>query len=146
VRTVASLKLSKPFDFQSPFPGKEFAAWIIAAESSLSDAEKKRVADSLIGAGCRYAVCSGLDSSSWDDAVDLAYIDRYPDSDADDSRFVMTTWHDDESLDDIADFFVLNTSFDFFVPEYFLVVGIGSEASIGDAVERVQVRLTSSAT
>jgi hypothetical protein len=40
----------------------------------------------------------------------------------------MTSWHDQEPLQDIAEFFVLNTSFDFFKPSAFVIVAIGDDA------------------
>jgi hypothetical protein len=57
-----------------------------------------------------------------------------PDSSKDSTDFVMTTWHDNESMEDIAAFFALNTTFDDFVPSVFLVVGVGGETPVEQAV------------
>ncbi|HLA71012.1 MAG TPA: hypothetical protein VK624_05840 [Steroidobacteraceae bacterium] len=132
--------LTPPYSFRSPIPGQEFAAWIIGDDSLSSDG-KLQVARELIGQGCRYAVCSGTDGSAWDDAVDLAYIESHPDNSRDSTEFVMTTWHDDESMEDIAAFFALNTTFDDFVPRLYVVVGVGGATPVDRAVALTSAQL-----
>jgi hypothetical protein len=132
--------LTPPYSFRSPAPGNEFAAWIIA-DDSLPSKRKLQVARELIEQGCRYAVCSGAEGSAWDDAVDLAYIESHPDNSRDSSEFVMTTWHDDETLEEIAAFFALNTTFDDFVPSLYIVVGIGSATPVDRAVALTSAQL-----
>ena len=46
----------------------------------------------------------GVDCSAWDDAVDHANLEVYDYEDIPDDRFVMTTWHDEERLEDVFRF------------------------------------------
>ena len=128
--------LARPYEFVSPFDGREFAAWIMAADPSLTAAEQDRIADALVQQGCRYAVCSGLGCSSWDDAIDYAVVFRKRDAALPADHCVMTTWHEKEATGEIAEFFAAWAHFDGFAPERWLVLGIGNEA--GSSVLRAQ--------
>ena len=88
-------------------------------------------------------MCSGFESSKWDDAIDLAYLDTSPQSHPPDEKFVMTSWHDQESLPEIAEFFVSNTSFDFFEPTAFVIVAIGDDPRTHEAENLVRKLLQS---
>jgi hypothetical protein len=46
-----------------------------------------------------------------------------------------------QTFDEIAEFFVEHTAFDTFVPRTFVIVGIGADAPVQDAVVRVRLRL-----
>jgi len=105
----------------------------------------REVARAFVASGCRYAVCSGIDSSAWDDAVDIAYMSHVPAPD-DGTRFVMTSWHGDEPMRDVAQHFVRNTAFDFLVPKRFLLVGVGASAPVHEALRLVESEGGSSAT
>jgi hypothetical protein len=116
-----------------PFDRGEFAAWILSADPALEPAEQNSIATALIDAGCRFAVSSGYNASSWDGAVDYAYLLRHPGPEVDPANFVMTSWHENESLDEVAEFFVRNTSFETFSPKLFVVVGVGVDAPLQNA-------------
>jgi hypothetical protein len=88
-------------------------------------------------------VCSGYESSKWDDAVDLAFIDTSPNFNPPDEKFVMTSWHDQASLWEVAEFFVLNTSFDFLEPAAFVIVAVGEGARTREAERLVRELLQS---
>ena len=75
-------------------------------------------------------MATGHEASSWHDSIDIVSIDRYPNYDPPDSDHIMTTWHDNETPDDIAQFFVLNTTFDFLTPSNFLILNIGQESEL----------------
>jgi hypothetical protein len=138
--------LGRPYRFQTPVPGKEYAAWILSYDPSQTAEERDKIASDLVASGCRYAVCSGFESSKWDDAVDLAFLDTSPDFDPPDEKFVMTSWHDQESLREIAEFFVRNTSFDFFEPAAFVIVAIGESPETNEAERLVGELLQSNKT
>jgi hypothetical protein len=127
-------------------PGKEYAAWILSYDRTQTASERDKIAADLVGSGCRYAVCSGFESSKWDDAVDLAYIGTSPDFNPPDEKFVMTSWHDQESLQDLAQFFLLNTSFDFFDPAAFVIVAVGDDPEVREAEILVRQLLQSNKT
>jgi hypothetical protein len=68
---------------------------------------QKEVSEWLVRSGCLYMMAWGVRCSTWDDSVDWANIDRFEGRDIPDERFVLTTWHDDETLDEVfwyADF------------------------------------------
>jgi hypothetical protein len=138
--------LARPYRFQTPVPGKEYAAWILSYDPSQTPEERDKIASDLVTSGCRYAVCSGLESSKWDDAVDLAFLDTSPDFDPPDEKFVMTSWHDQESLRETAEFFARNTSFDFFEPAAFVIVAIGESPETNQAERLVRELLQSNKT
>ena len=124
-RNAWAASLARPFVFKSPCDGEDFALLLVAFDESITADEQSGLSDELVKRGCRYAVCAGSDCSSWDDSIDMAYLATDPGYAPPDDRFVMTTWHDDEPLGDVAEFFVRNTSFDRFEAKHFLVVCLG---------------------
>jgi len=91
-------------------------------------------------------VCFGFESSKWDDAVDLAFLDTSPEFNPPDEKFVMTSWHEQDSLRDVAEFFVRNTSFDFFEPAAFVIVAVGDDPAVHEAEKLVRELLRSNKT
>jgi hypothetical protein len=73
---------------------------IVVLESEYSSDWQNEVSNWLVASGCRYMMAWGPECSSWDDSVDWADIEAR-DYKEDDSKFVMTTWHDDESLESV---------------------------------------------
>jgi hypothetical protein len=59
------------------------------------------VVRSLLDAGCDYFVCFGPASEGLHDHIDELIADRPSSNDS----TVMTTWHDDETAADVAEFF-----------------------------------------
>jgi hypothetical protein len=62
---------------------------------------QREVSRWLVGSGCLYMMAWGPDCSSWDDSVDHANISDFAPDDIPDDKFVMTTWHDKESLENV---------------------------------------------
>jgi hypothetical protein len=102
----------------------DFVALIYAADEFITDEERTSLSDQIVASGCRYAVCAGSKSSSWEDSIDIAYEDSI--DDALDENVVMTTSHDNESLEDIVFFFLLNKKFGNFA---FVVLFVGEDGS-----------------
>jgi hypothetical protein len=138
--------LDRPYAFRTPVPGKEYAVWILSYDRTQTAAERDKIATELVASGCRYAVCSGYESSKWDDAVDLAFLETSAEFNPPDEKFVMTSWHDGESLRDVAQFFALNTSFDFFEPAAFVIVAVGEDPGAHEAERLVRELLQSNKT
>jgi hypothetical protein len=90
-------------DEQSPLPwldiSEEWAA-IIVAELPFSDERRIEVARWLYKENCRWMAAWGIECSKWDDAVDEAEIEQWPDG-APDTKTTMTTWHDRKNLDEV---------------------------------------------
>ena len=51
----------------------------------------------------------GQDCSAWDDAVDAANLQQFDHEDIPDDEFVMTTWHIEDSLEELF-FFAKNSA------------------------------------
>jgi hypothetical protein len=77
---------------------------VIVADVPVTPAQQNRVSDWLVAEGCLYAMAWGVAASSWDDAIDWANIARSNGTDVPDNAFVLTTWHDDETLSEVFDF------------------------------------------
>lgn len=123
-------QLVRPFAFTSPFSGQDFVLLLVVADSSISDEERDALSGEIIDQGCRYAVCTGHECSRWHDSIDVAYLATSPDFLPSDERFVMTTWHEDESLEEVIHFFRCCTAFDNFTPRHYLVVILGGDETM----------------
>lgn len=82
---------------------KPFKA-VVIIETQISQKRQADVSDWLVRSGCRYMMVWGPGCSGWDDSVDLANLQRFSFGDIPDKEFVMTTWHDGDSLDDVFHF------------------------------------------
>ncbi|MEO1115865.1 MAG: hypothetical protein AAFY05_26210 [Pseudomonadota bacterium] len=51
--------------------------------------------------GCLYFMAWGEGCSSWDDSVDIANLEMYDFGDIPEENQIMTTWHDDEPLEEV---------------------------------------------
>jgi len=118
-------------DFVSPFPATLFPCMIWDHDGRFTEAQRGEVARQLLGIGCRYVVCGGRNCDAWHATVDEEFVQKHlddPDETLDDVH-VMTTSHADESPDDVAFFFVLNTNFGDHDFDHYLVLHVGdSEA------------------
>jgi hypothetical protein len=126
-RTFLEATIRRAREFNSPFPGVGFPCLIWDHGAGWADEDRLALAAALLASGCRYAVCGGDSCEAWHDSVDLAFVkahgvntEELPDAD-----FVMTSWHEGESPDDVAFFFVLNTNFDEHDFRNFLVLHVG---------------------
>jgi hypothetical protein len=123
------LQLPRPFKFVPPFEGNEFVALLFVEDKQVTPEEQERLSDQIVAAGCRYAVCAGHLCSSWDDSIDMADL-RRNNMETNEKTFVMTSWHEDEPIEDIVFHFFNATWFDHFVPENFLVVFVGGDPEV----------------
>ncbi len=123
------LQIQKPFKFTSPFEEEEFVALLFVDEEQITPEEQERLSDEIVAAGCRYAVCAGHLCSSWDDSIDMADL-RRNNMETNEKTFVMTSWHEDEPVEDIVFHFLNVTWFDDFVPENFMVVVVGGDPEV----------------
>lgn len=136
-RRVWVSRISGPDEFRCPAAG-EYALLLVVGDHGLTTDERIRLSEQFVRSGCRYAVCFGPTSSSWDDSIDMVgvmdQVDGRP------YQFVMTTWHDREPLDETVDFFAEHTHFDdWSTTEYVVVVLGGTEADervVREAISR----------
>lgn len=71
---------------------------VVILEQPTSTAWRDAASDWLVRSGCLYMVAWGRECSAWDDSVDLANVKAFDYGDVPEDRFVMTTWHDNETL------------------------------------------------
>jgi hypothetical protein len=74
---------------------------VIILEGSYSDAWQQEASRWLVESGCLYMLAWGEDCSSWDDSVDWAILEEFSYGDIPDGRDVMTTWHENEPLEQV---------------------------------------------
>jgi len=100
-----------PYNFQNPFDGEEYVCLIFNNDKEISTDDQKKLSKQIVMSGCRYAVCAGHDCSSWDDSIDYAYLETDENYNPPDSTFVMTSWHEDESVEEILNYAIHTTNF-----------------------------------
>ena len=114
----------RPFAFESPCAGQAFALLLIVESQDVTPEEQEALSTQFVRQGCRYAVCYGHKCSSWDDSIDMVCVMDEIAGRA--TPFVMTTWHEGETLEEVAWHFVHCTAFDDWVPACFVVYRIGA--------------------
>jgi hypothetical protein len=55
----------------------------------------------LVAAGCRYALAWGRDGEAWHDAIDDANLEAFDYDDVPPDHVVLSTWHEDEEIEDV---------------------------------------------
>ena len=73
---------------------------VVVIETEVSDEWQDAVSNWIITYGCRYMMAWGPNCSSWDDSVDYAVLKALEFREIPDERFVMTTWHEDQPLEE----------------------------------------------
>ena len=80
--------------------GPPFRAAVVV-ESDVSREWQNEVSDWLVRSGCLYMMAWGNDCSSWDDSVDWANIEAFGFGEIPQDKFVMSTWHANEPLQEV---------------------------------------------
>ena len=78
-------------------PARPYRAAVVV-EAAVTDEFRNAIAEWLVKTGCLYMVAWGDQCSEWDDAVDWVNLEDTNFEEIPDDRFVMTTWHAQESL------------------------------------------------
>ena len=73
---------------------------VVVLEAASSNEWQHFVSERIVAAGCRYVMAWGEQCERFHDSVDSASLERY-DYDVPAEQFIMTTWHDDESLENV---------------------------------------------
>jgi hypothetical protein len=74
---------------------------VIVIEEKVTDEWRQLVSDWLVRSDCLYAMAWGYESTKWDDSVDHANLAAFDYGDIPEDRFVMTTWHEKETLSEV---------------------------------------------
>ena len=109
---------------------------IVVLKTDYSTDWQNEVSEWLVQSGCRYMMAWGPNCSTWDDSVDWADIEARGFED-DDRKFVMTTWHDDETLESVFWYsqFCANFSYDDVELTNALILHISNEDQKGELLE-----------
>ena len=83
---------------------------VVIAETNASPKWQSLVSDWLVRSGCLYMMSWGRSCSSWDDSVDFANLNQFDYGEIPEDKFVMTTWHTNESLEEVF-WFAKNNAF-----------------------------------
>jgi hypothetical protein len=118
--------------FEAPFGDRLFPCLLWDHQGGSTASDRSALAKLLLEGGCRYAVCAGADCEAWHDAIDLEFVRMHSEAPEHviDAVHVMTTWHEGESADEVAFFFVMNTNFDAHDFDRYLVLHIGTSAAV----------------
>ncbi len=77
---------------------------MVIIEANVTNEWQNTVSDWLVNSGCLYMLAWGDNCSSWDDSVDYANMEKFDYAEISENQDVMTTWHNNESLDEVFDF------------------------------------------
>lgn len=122
---------------------REQWAAIIVGDLPFSNERRDEVAHWLCKENCRWMAAWGIDCSKWDDALDEAEIALWPDG-APDDKFIVTTWHNIESLDEVFWFIGTQTStFDDRAITHFAIVHLSTDDNATQLMQRFAKALKS---
>ncbi len=128
--------LNRPFKFHSPFLGEDFVVMLVVNDTTIAEGERAELSGEIVRQGCRYAVSTGHGCSSWDDAIDIAFLETDPNFNPPDDRFVMTSWHENDSIEGVVEFFRSCTAFDDYTPKNFMVIFLGQNQKVEEDTRR----------
>tara|TARA_R110000744_G_scaffold141927_1_gene253401 strand:+ start:33 stop:446 length:414 start_codon:yes stop_codon:yes gene_type:complete len=74
---------------------------IVLISQEVSEEWQHKISTWLVASGCLYMMAWGHKCETWDDSVDFAHLEQSGWDVASDDQFVITTWHSDESLEDV---------------------------------------------
>ena len=84
----------------------------------------------LMANGCRYIVAAGTECERWHDIADDQFLAQFSTESERDANFVMTSWHVDESAEDVMLFLVYGTNFEEHDFKEFLVLQFGDDTMV----------------
>jgi hypothetical protein len=74
---------------------------VIVLDAEYSPEWQNVASDWLVEAGCLYMMAWGPNCSTWGDSMDWSNVLAFQNQEIPDEKFVMTTWHSDESLESV---------------------------------------------
>ncbi len=100
-------------DLAVPGTLNAFRCLIILARP-VSDETRYSVSETLVKSGCLFAIAFGPQSTLWDDSIDHANLAQFDYGPVPAGSDVMTSWHDNESLEETLAFakFCSTTAYD----------------------------------
>jgi len=129
-RDLYFLSVGEPRSFPDSIsiPSQKFAVFLALNAAELDHTIISGIILPLLRAGAVYFCCYGPDCGRVHDIIDEEIVMSTLDQE-DDGSVIMTTWHDDETLEDALWFFVMNSYPD---DKYFDACRAGVAISIGN--------------
>lgn len=137
-KRVIALNASELEASESPLPSVPFVCllWDLGSGETIGSASEA-IVSALINAGCRYFMAAGKNAEAWEMLFDVELCSPTRDQ----SMHVMTTSHEDESLEDILFFMLKLTSVDDFEPREFCIVDVNSGTGADSLRSKVEASL-----
>jgi hypothetical protein len=120
--------------FEPPFAGTAYPCLVWDTKGHRQPDELRQLSTALIASNCRYGVCGGMDCERWHDALDAAYLAQDLSEREAEAKFVMTSWHTEEPLNEVTFFLVHNTNFEDHDFKQFLILQLGSDWTTQEAL------------
>jgi len=138
---IWTAQLYRPFAFESPFPGEEFALLLVVGAPDATAAERERLSRALVAQGCRYAVCTGVGAMGWDEAIDDAAVWPELERPRPSERLPRPAWHNDEPLPEVLRFYLQQIAVADFGPSRRLALVLGGPAAALEDLRGILERL-----
>ncbi len=91
---------SNPPDISMPDPARV----VVIVEAEVTPEWQSVVSEWLVRSNCLYMLAWGIKCSEWDDSVDMANIEQFGFGEIPKNQFVITTWHQDQTLPEVFSF------------------------------------------
>lgn len=119
---VSSLEIKAPF------------ACLIYSNKNVTIDDISLVADSLISSGCLYVVCTGKDCETWHDTIDEISVMKNVEEG--ETKLIMTSWHENDSIEEVIWFWLNLTDFDNITFENYLALVVGESKEIENEIQQ----------
>lgn len=132
-KNVSIITLQNPVDVHDLEIRAPFVCLIYSNQNVNID-DISLVADWLISSGCLYAVCAGKDCETWHDTIDEISVIK----DVEDAKteLIMTTWHENESIEEVVWFWLNSTNFDNKIFENYLCLIIDDSKLMEEEIQQ----------
>ena len=131
-KNISIVTIQKPSDTSSIEVKTPFACLLYSNQEKASSDEIESVANWLVNSGCRYVVCAGVKCEEWHDTIDTADTIRDPNT----QNLIMTTWHKNETVEDVVWFWLNLTDFENIAFENYLALLIGNSKTIKEKIQQ----------
>jgi hypothetical protein len=119
---------ARPYVFTAPPTSEAYALLILVNAADVTSEEQATISQAIVASGARYVAAWGYKCSSWDDSVDLAYLETDPNFQPPDDTFITTTWHENESAEEAFEFLWMCGLIDDVYPKTVCAFFIGKNA------------------
>lgn len=121
---ISFLNMLRDERFIAPAIGP-YVLLVISNDVSITKDDIDRFSSSIIESEVKCVLAWGKECSLWDDMIDWCVLEKY-DYKIPEDKNIVTTWHDDESLDDVIQFAITNADY-IYECESLVILNIGSD-------------------